>query len=761
MRRLATSLTIVTILLSTRSLAAWNPDPNVCLAICTDPSDQDAPAVLADDNKGAFVAWMDHRAGNGIYMQHLDKDGNPLWATNGIVAVSGATGDEIVMVPDGTNGFFLLWMDARSTGGSVVYGQRVNGSGVPQWVSTGVALTGTGTSINRVIRNGLHAVADGTGGAIACWEQHNVDRFGTETPITARAQRTDGIGTRVWGTSGITLSSGTGGQGNPDLAADGSGGAIITWDEARSGLMHVYAQRVNSAGLPLWSTNGNSVEVNAMDPSVISDGSGGVIVAFTSTANDIWAHRMDANGGHPWSISKLVCNASGTQNYPVLVTDAAGGAVIAWNDLRSGIVNLYAQRLNAAGNPQWTANGVNVAYTPSAYGPASMVSNTIGGAALAWTDYRINQSYDIRGACVDNTGSTWTIANSAVCTTGDTQNMQAMAPDGRGGGIIVWKDWRTGRADIYAQRIEPYGYIADPSPRITSVEDIPADQGGWVKVSWTASYVDNEFAPGTFTYSVYRRLSPTQFEFMGTQPLGPQAQYSMLVPTLADSGAANPFTAYRVEARVALGPMPHWYSSVDSGYSVDNVVPNGPSGLTGSYINGVTSLEWVPDTDVDLAAYRVYRGTFAEFAIAPASRIAEVRTPGYIDAAGAPYAYRVTAVDRNGNESLAIAWVPSGGLGPADAGGVTRLDAPRPNPALMSATLQFVLARPSTVHLTVCDIAGRLVRELSAEHMEPGEHRVAWDLRNAAGGRVAPGTYFVRLKTDGQPLLTRPLVVVR
>jgi flagellar hook assembly protein FlgD len=50
------------------------------------------------------------------------------------------------------------------------------------------------------------------------------------------------------------------------------------------------------------------------------------------------------------------------------------------------------------------------------------------------------------------------------------------------------------------------------------------------------------------------------------------------------------------------------------------------------------------------------------------------------------------------------------------------------------------------VTLAIHDATGRLVRMLLQDDLAAGDHRVRWDGRNAAGRRVAGGTYFVRLR---------------
>jgi bacillopeptidase F len=68
---------------------------------------------------------------------------------------------------------------------------------------------------------------------------------------------------------------------------------------------------------------------------------------------------------------------------------------------------------------------------------------------------------------------------------------------------------------------------------------------------------------------------------------------------------------------------------------------------------GAIDLSWAPDSDSDLAAYRVYRRD--EQGGGPAQRVASVGVEtSFRDSAVQPehtYAYSVSAIDRSGNES--------------------------------------------------------------------------------------------------------------
>jgi hypothetical protein len=53
-----------------------------------------------------------------------------------------------------------------------------------------------------------------------------------------------------------------------------------------------------------------------------------------------------------------LCTARGEQWGPEIAADGSGGAIVTWFDRRSGIYDIYAQRLDAAGAVQWPVNGV-------------------------------------------------------------------------------------------------------------------------------------------------------------------------------------------------------------------------------------------------------------------------------------------------------------------------------------------------------------------------------------------------------------------
>ncbi|MBI1798185.1 MAG: T9SS type A sorting domain-containing protein, partial [Candidatus Eisenbacteria bacterium] len=369
--------------------------------------------------------------------------------------------------------------------------------------------------------------------------------------------------------------------------------------------------------------------------------------------------------------------------------------------------------------------------------------------------------------------------------------------DGAGGAIVTWYDGRSGAYDIYAQRVARFGYLGTPEAEIIGARDVPNDNGGKIKLSWNASYLDLNSDPNLAWYEIYRSVPPNlaaaavargarvlrsfaeapsagteavvveqargySWEYLTTQnALHYISSYSYLAATAEDSTSyQNPKTAFMIVARNTSGSM-YWLSRPDSGYSVDNLPPLAPAPFAGQYNAGVAHLHWNPNSESDLANYRLYRGTTSGFTPSSLNRIATPTDTFYDDAAGSTYYYKLSAIDIHGNESGYTTLLPAGALdaGPLPPRPLT-LERPSPNPARGPITLRFTLPRESSVTLAIFDPSGRAVRTLADGVTPAGDHQATWDLRDEAGRAVGAGLYFVRLEAEGRSL-TRRMTAMR
>jgi hypothetical protein len=774
--------------------AAWPHDPTANLPLCTVTGDQFKPTVISDGAGGAIVTWYDYRGGAtaDIYAQRISAAGAVLWTADGAALCTAAGNQQFpTIISDGAGGAIVTWYDYRGGATADIYAQRISAAGAVEWTANGVALcTAAGEQAYPKI------VPDGAGGAIVTWH----DFRGSGADIYA--QRISAAGAVLWTANGMALCTATGEQSYPTIASDGAGGAVVTWFDYRSGTSYdIYVQRISAAGAVQWLANGVALCTatgSQQSPTIISDGAGGAIVNWmdhrSGTDFDIYTQQISAAGAVQWLANGVaLCTAAGEQQYPTTIPDGAGGAIVTWMDARSGNYDIYAQRISASGAVQWPANGAALCTAADDQQFPTIIPDGTGGAIVAWPDYR-NGNADIYVQRISSIGVVqWTADGVALCTATGTQATPTIASDNAGGAVVTWYDQRSGNYDIYAQRADRWGYLG-AEPAIVSARDVPNDQGGQVKVSWNASPLDTDILfENIDSYRVYRSVPPSlaaqalasgravdeggsiglgdartrllvtnyaaqtyYWEYVASLTGDHLTGYSYVVPTTGDSiASSNPRTAFMVQART-VGGAQWWNSAPDSGYSVDNLAPLTPAPFTGQYAVGTATLHWAANTAADLGEYRLYRGSSAGFVPGPANLVVTQPDTGYVDAAGAAFYYKLCAVDVHGNVSGFSTLLPSGTVDVPGAAlpRAVFLAPPAPNPARGATTLRFGLPRAARVELALYDQQGRRVRALLGGTQPAGERAIVWD------GSGDSGRYFVRLATEGRTFVSR-LAVIR
>jgi len=285
-----------------------------------------------------------------------------------------------------------------------------------------------------------------------------------------------------------------------------------------------------------------------------------------------------------------------------------------------------------------------------------------------------------------------------------------------------------------------------------AVEDVPADQGGQVRVSWRRSGHDFDDAPEPVVSYVVQRFDPvvSSWDSVVAVPAGWFELYTTHIPSLGDATEADTvYTVARVLARGSSGTA--WLSPPDSGYSVDNLPPGSPQNAEVAYNGAGNHLAWEAPADPDVVRYRVYRDLVPMSAPDPARIVHETMNTFWSDAVanGTQYFYIVTALDAAPNESAAAntATVSSVRPGPGPARYALLPNVPNPfNPA---TTIHFDVPATARVTLRVFDVRGRLVRTLHEASVPAGRQTVRWSGRDNRGQAVASGVYFVRMTAEG------------
>jgi hypothetical protein len=211
-------------------------------------------------------------------------------------------------------------------------------------------------------------------------------------------------------------------------------------------------------------------------------------------------------------------------------------------------------------------------------------------------------------------------------------------------------------------------------PHLDFVRDVPNDQGGKVMLGWARSDLDVS-GGSVIGYRVWRRL-PTSaqaalriaggreirtmtvgpqtvyWEALADLPAGHLSGYGYTAATTQDSlPGSNPFTAFFVSALTEYQDI-FYDSNVDSGYSVDNLAPDTPTGMQGAYLtSGGIKIQWLPSRASDVGQYDVYRGATQNFVPSDLNRLGTTTDTTFVDPNAASYFYKLSAVDVHGNQS--------------------------------------------------------------------------------------------------------------
>jgi len=410
----------------------WAPDSTEC---CLGSPEGIREHVIPDGAGGAYAAWVDSRLEEpDIYLQRFTACGEAVsgWPLGGRVVCSARQSQyNLDAGPDGQGGVLLVWQDFRDER-STIYVQRITESGepAPGWPEGGMAPAPGGRE------QAAPCVApDGSGGSFVFWQERDGGGLGL------RVQRVTGGGgiASGWPPGGVLLVPGSQRVAGLKARNDASGRVTVIWQCALGSA----SETLQLAGLDIGPVPGSDWAAAAI-----------TLVSGASLISDA-----------------------------TLLRASDGGLLVGWSEMNSSQIAVKLLRLAEGGSiaTSWPATGATVVASGASLSAPALLSDGAGGAVVAWEDHRGASRGDIYAQHVLGAGtldSLWMAGGAPVSTGGPGKFAPMLASDGSGGAIVTW-------SDAVSQAVAGYfsarRALAEGLPQLLRAES----NAGYARLVWT------------------------------------------------------------------------------------------------------------------------------------------------------------------------------------------------------------------------------------------------------------------------------------
>jgi len=442
------------------------------------------PDIASLSDSGFVAVWMDERNGDyDIYAQRFEGDGKP-WGR--AIRVNDDSGSANQWNPgvayDYQGRWAVVWSDYRG-GEPEIYAQVFAGE---EKVGDNLKL-----SQRKEAKRYYPDVAGWEGRFLAVWE----DRRDGDPDIYGQLFDLNSL---VGDNFKLNDPAPRFSQRYPQVASSGEGAFLVVWRDYRKGSSpHVFGQLISEYGEAIgnnfWADDDSSGYA-AWYPSVSGGGAGGFVVVWEEWMGrdyDVFARRYDSTGSSVGDIIEVSQDPNQSEQSLPSVGAGPDGFFLSWADKRGGNYDIYAQRFDQEGNLLGENFRVN-----DDQGEASQLypAATCGesGFCICWRDMRDGlaqvyaQTYDSTGqpeeANFKPAGEVW----------GAHQFSPSLASEPGGLTLVVWEDYRWGRAKIYGQWFTGDGLLLDGNlpiqdrlwPCLQFSPQVASDREGRFSISW-------------------------------------------------------------------------------------------------------------------------------------------------------------------------------------------------------------------------------------------------------------------------------------
>jgi len=350
-------------------------------------------------------------------------------------------------------------------------------------------------------------VSDGNGGVIAASGAHL--QCGS-SPNRLAIRHIDHSGTvTVWDTSTI----GSSGHSSQVLgvAPDGSGGVLVAWIDTYTDYTFPYCKesgafvtRFDASGTQVWGNISVPRPTTSTPVGMCADNIGGLYLSVDATLyhynsegvlSEQFLITPDAYG-----VSMTILNDGRESNWP---STSQAGVYVVWRervDLGGGTVGYPLRAQWFHNGPEWGADGVELVADIGPDGLSSSAQITAerngnDGLLVSWDKQGKLYAQSLGNDGVKQWGVWGILVRDKAVVGGNwpvaTSYENTITPDGNGGAILSWIDWRHSGtdyadSDIYAIRVESNGTLGSEilvPPYVINGQAPGTQRGGLVAAS--------------------------------------------------------------------------------------------------------------------------------------------------------------------------------------------------------------------------------------------------------------------------------------
>jgi hypothetical protein len=173
-------------------------------------------------------------------------------------------------------------------------------------------------------------------------------------------------------------------------------------------------------------------------------------LAFAAMAS--WPASADSN--------LLICSRTGEQTVPKVAATSDGGCYVCWMDHASGNYDLYLQRLNAQGVPQWAPGGLLISnhQQDTWITDYDMTVDSADYAVIAINDVRSGDDWDIYGYRISPMGlSVWGPNGLTISDNEDFEPEPRVIVTRSGNIVFAWMEGTATSTVVNVRKVTPAG----------------------------------------------------------------------------------------------------------------------------------------------------------------------------------------------------------------------------------------------------------------------------------------------------------------